>query len=443
MDILNSREWAILVWVLIAIGYITRPPRWRTLKDPLLGVLRALGSRHLVSAITLMAMYVIMVIYGLARLGLWDFNLLKGSLIWFFSVAVFSLFQVNKFSESPHKLRGLVTDSFKLVVVIEYLVGAYTFHIAVELVLVPLVVFLSALVAFAETKPEYESAHRFLSTVLAIVGAAILGSAMYLLVKDFELVANRQAASDFVLPVILSSLYTPFIAFIAVYSTYQTVLIKLQYSIKKRHVELYARFVAMLIFNVRTELLKRWSSNVAKCRLQSVREVNQSFRQFFQMLAREKSPDAISLPEGWSPNLARNFLISEGIETGFYNPVDPLEPSEWFSSSKLVEFGSGLFPNNIAYYLNGNDRAVKSLKLQLNVNDPEHAEEAHTKLLSSADTMAREALGLDLWDVLSQAIIAGQEGTLDGSNFKITFTKNEWPNHASGGYDLGVEVSGI
>lgn len=336
-----------------------------------------------------------------------------------------------------------MADSLKLVVVIEYLVGAYTFHISVELVLLPVIVLLSALVAFAETKPEYESVHKLLNAVLAIVGAAILGSVMYLLVKDFEQVANRQAASDFVLPVILSALYTPFIAFMAVYSTYQTVLIRLRFSIKKRHVEFYARLVAMLIFNVRIELLKRWSSNVAKCRLQTAREVNQSFRQFFQMLAREKSPDAVSLPEGWRPNLARNFLISEGIETGYYNPVDPMEASEWFSCSKLVEFGPGLFPNNIAYYLNGNERAVNSLKLKLNVNDPEHAEEAHTKLFSSADTLAREALGLDLRDMLSKAIIPGQERTLDGPNFKITFTKNEWPNHASGGYDLGVEVSGI
>lgn len=443
MDILNSREWAILIWVLIAIGYITRPPRWQTLKEPLLGVLRALGSRHLVSATMLMVMYVTMMIYGLARLGLWDSSLLKGSLIWFFSVAAFSLYQVNQFSESPHKLKGLVADSFKLVVVIEYLVGAYTFHIGVELVLVPLVVFLSALVAVAQTKAEYESAHKLLIAVLAIVGAAILGSAMYLFVHDFEQVANRQAASDFVLPVLLSALYTPFIAFMAVYSTYQTMLIRLRYSMKKRHVELYARLVAMVIFNVRIDLLKRWSSNVAKCRIQTIREVNQSFRQFFQMLAREKSPDAVSLPEGWSPNLARNFLISEGVETGYYNPVDPMEPSEWFSCSRLVEFGSGLFPNNIAYYLNGNERAVNSLKLKLNVNYPENAEEAHAKLLSSADTLAREALGFDLRDMLSKAILPGHEGTLDGPNFKITFTKHEWPNHASGGYDLGVEVSGI
>ena len=120
-----------------------------------------------------------------------------------------------------------------------------------------------------------------------------------------------------------------------------------------------------------------------------------------------------------------------------------MEPSEWFSCSKLVELGSGLFPNNIAYYLNGNDRAVKSLKLRLNVNDPEHAKEAHTKLLSSADLLVREALGLDLRDMLFQAIILGQEITIDGENFKISFTKNQWPIHSSGGYDIGVEISTI
>ena len=161
------------------------------------------------------------------------------------------------------------------------------------------------------------------------------------------------------------------------------------------------------------------------------------------MLTREKSPDAVSLPEGWPPSQARNFLLTEGIETGYYNPIDPLEPSEWFSCSKLIEIGSGLFINNIAYYLNGNESAVNSLKLKLNVNDPKHAEEAHAKLLTSADILAREALGLDLRDMLSQAIITGHEGELDGPNFKITFTKSEWPNHTYGGYDIGVEVSSI
>ncbi|KEA63132.1 hypothetical protein ADIMK_2656 [Marinobacterium lacunae] len=443
MDILNSREWAILVWVLIAIGYISRPQRWRTLKEPFLGVLHALGSRHLVSAITLMTIYVIAVIYGLSHFGLWDVTQLKGTLIWFFSVALFSLFRIEDFSESPQKLMGLVADSFKLIVLIEYLVGVYTFHFAIEFALIPLVAFLAAAVAYAEGKPEYQSVHKFLNSVMSIIGTVILGSVVYLLVLDIHQIANSQSAFDFIVPVILSTLYTPFMAFMAVYSTYQTVLIRLRYSINKRHVELYARLAAMVIFNIRIKLLKRWSADVAKYRPQTIREVNSSFSQLFQMLAREKSPETISLPEGWSPTQAKNFLRSEGIETGHYNPIDPRDPSEWFCCSTLVEFGSGLFRNNIAYYLNGDERAVKCLKLKLNVNSPEHAEEAHAKLLSTADTLAYAALGLNLREELCEAIIPGEEGTLNGPNFRIMFTKTAWPNKAVEGYDLGVEVSSL
>jgi len=442
-DILNSREWAILIWVLIAIAYIARVSVWQTLKESLLRLLGAIASRHIISSITFMAIYVVVIIYGLSQLGLWDSSLLKESLIWFFSVAIFSLFQLNKFLESPKQLKTLVFDNLKLVVVIEYLVGVYTFNFAVELVLVPLVSIISIMLAYTQLRPEHEQAQKFLNGVSIIVGIVIIASATYLLFKNFQQVANRQAALEFFMPIILSIFYTPFMGFMIVYSTYQTVLIRLRYSITQRHAEIYARFAAMLIFNLRIGMLERWSTNVAKCQIQTIEEVNHSFRQFFHMMDREKSPDEIFLPEGWSPNKARNFLLSEGIKTSHYNPIDPMNPLEWFSGSTPVQFGSGLHSNKIAYYLNGNERAVNSLKLKLNVNQSEHAEEAHAKLISSAETLTREALGLDLGNVLSKAITLGQEGVFNGQHFKITITKAEYLNQRYGGYDLIVEVSVI
>jgi len=390
-----------------------------------------------------MAMYVAVLIYGLSRLGLWDATQLKGSIIWFFSVAVFSLFRVEDFSESPGKLKSLVADSFKLVVVIEYLVGAYTFHFLFEFALVPAIAFISGAIAYAGGKSEHEVAYKFLNVIAAIIGTAILGGTLYLLVVDFQQIANRQAVMDFVVPLILSTLYTPFVAFMAVYTTYQRVLIRLRYSIKKRHIEIYARVVAMLIFNVRIELLKRWSTNVAKCRLNTIREVNGSIGQFFRMLAREQSPEQIPLAEGWSPYQSKDFLCSEGIETGHYHPIDPISPNEWFCCSTLIELGQGLLPNNIAYYLNGDESAVQSLKLKLNVNEPQFAEVAHAKLLSSADTLVNKALGIDLHEELSRAITSGKDASLDGPDFKISITRFNWPKHSAGGYDLGFEVSGI
>lgn len=443
MDILSSREWAILSWVLLATVYFSRSSKRQNLKEPLRSLLKALFSRHIVSAVVLMGMYVGLSIYVLSFVGLWDSSQIKNTIVWYFTVATFSLFRLEHFKAKPRQLRDTVLDNLKLVGIIEYLVGNYTFHIAVELILVPVLFILGCIVAFAEAKPEYQQAHKFLNGLLVIIGLSILGATFYLMFADFGKVASRDGVYDFFVPPLLTVAYTPFIAFMVIYSTYQTVLIMLRYSIKSRSVELYARFVALLLFNFRIGLLERWASNVALRNIASVSEVNQSIRQIFAMVAREKNPPTIERSEGWSPYKAKDYLLSEGVETRHYHPVDPVDGTEWFCCSSLIEFGEGVFPNNIAFYLNGNERAITSLKLKLNVNAPEYASDAHAKLLSLGNVLMRKALGLELVDMLEKTIMSGVEGTIDGPDFKIEISKNIWPNHASSGYDLGLELSGI
>lgn len=443
MDILNSREWAILIWLLLAIGYFTALPKRRPIKGSLKSLIKAFLSRHILSVTTLMSIYVALIIYVLFIVGVWDLSQLKTTIIWYFTVATLSLFRLEHYKEAPHRLRDMVIDNLRLVGIIEYLVGIYTFHLAIELILVPVLFVLGSAVALAETKLEYQPAHKFLNGVLSIIVISILGAVVYLMATDFGKVISRESAYDFVVPLFLSVAYTPFIIFMMVYSTYQNVLIKLRSSIKRRPLELYARLAALLVFNIRISLLERWATNVAKRNIKSVADINQSIRQVFDMVAREKNPPEINRLEEWSPYEAKDYLISEGIKTLHYHPVDPADAAEWFCCSELVEFGDGLFSNNIAYYLNGDKYAVKSMKLKLNVNAPEHASQAHAKLLSAATVLMRNALGLELTDVLHKVVTAGDEGTIEGPDFKIVVTKNIWPSHAIGGYDLGLELSGI
>lgn len=443
MNILNNREWAILIWILLATGYLSLSPKCKSIKEPLKSLIGALFSRQILSTIILMSMYVAFVTYALSLVGLWNSSQGKSTIIWYFTVAAFSLFRLEHYKEAPHRLRDMVINNLRLVGIIEYLVGIYAFHFAIELMLVPVLFMLGGAVALAETKPEYQTAHKFLNGLLTSIAVSIIGATFYLMVADFGKVASREGVYDFIVPPLLTASYTPFIAFMVIHTTYQTIFIRLRLFIKRRPIELYARLAAMLLFNFRISLLERWFSNVALRNLESIFDVNQSIRQIFEMVAREKNPPEVDRSEGWSPYEAKDYLRSEGIETRYYHPVDPEDCKEWFCCSNMVEFGQGLFPNNVAYYLTGNEQAVKSLKLKLNVNAPEHASEAHAKFLSIASVLARNALGLELADVLEKTITPGVEGTIELPDFKIEVSKNIWPNHALGGYDLGLELSGI
>lgn len=441
MDILNSREWAILIWALLAVGYYSRNAEKLGLAKPFKDLLKTFFSRHIMSAIVLMSMYVGLDIYILYTVGIWDWGQFKNTVIWYFTVATFSLFRLNHYHDAPHRLRDLVLDNFRLIGVIEYLVGKYTFHFAVELLLVPLVFVLTFAVTIAETNSGLKKVHALLNTLLSAIAMCVLAATAYLMISDIGTVASGSGIQDFIVPSLLSTLYVPFIAFMVLYSTYQRVFIRLRSSIKKRHLEFYAKLIALLVFNFRTTLLDRWATNVAKRHVNGVGDIHQSVRQIFRMVASEQSPPIVDQSDGWSPYHAKDFLVSEGINTGHYHPLDPEDESEWFCGSDLIEFGEGLFPNNIAYYLSGNQQEVKSMKLKLNVNEPDHEAEAKERLLSASDTLVRKATGLDFRGIFEKTIRQGSDETIEGSGFKVTVTKTTWPNHELGGYDLGVELS--
>lgn len=443
MDILNSREWAILIWIFLAIGYFSLSPKRNNLKKPLNSLLKVFLSRHIISSITLMSIYVGLAIYALSFFELWDSSQLKNTIIWYFTVAAFSLFRLKHYKKAPHRLQDMVVDNLRLVGIIEYLVGAYPFHFVIELLLVPILFVFSGAAALAEDKQEHQAVYKLLNGVLITIAVSILGATLYLMATDFSRVASREGVYDFFVPPILTAAYIPFITFMMVYSTYQNIFIRLRFSIRHRSLELYARLAALVVFNFRITLLDRWAANVAKLNIKSIADINRSIGQVFDMVKRENNPPKVDRSEGWSPYEAKDYLISEGIKTRYYQPIDPEDGQEWFCCSNLVEFGDGLFRNNITYYLNGDERAVKSMKLQLNVNAPEYASQAHAKLLSAASVLMRNALGLELTDILDKAVTPGDKGTIEGHDFKIEVTKKIWPNDAFGGYNLWVELSGI
>jgi hypothetical protein len=164
-------------------------------------------------------MYVGLMVYCLAQAGLWDSGQIKSTIIWYFSVTALSLFRINHYEESPHRLKGLVADNFSLVGVIEYLVGTYTFHLIVEIVLVPVLFLLGTAVAVAEAKRELKRVHALLNGLLGLVAVFIIGATLYLMFVDIDRVASSDGLMDFIVPPVLTTLYTPFIALMMVYST--------------------------------------------------------------------------------------------------------------------------------------------------------------------------------------------------------------------------------
>ncbi|HDM8448365.1 hypothetical protein HL273_19840 [Yersinia enterocolitica] len=440
MDILNNREIAIALWLVAISVYIFSSSKMAAVRNALKGVLAAFFVRQIMSALCLMIAYMAIVIYWLYELELWNFEQLKNTVFWCVSVGFISLFNLEKIKEDKFFFKHSVLDNLKLLAILQFILGVYTFSLWVEVLLVPILVLLGAMLAITETNRKHHQVRVILEYCLTAFGVVLIVYTLYMLMTNFGEFGQAKTAYDFFIPPMLTLLYLPFIFFMLVYSTYEQVFVRLRFSIKSRFHRYAAKLFAIILFNVRLSLLERWSFQVAKTNIKSYSDLIETFKYIFKVKYSEKNPKEVPKEQGWSPYKAKEFLVNEGLSTGFYNRFFE---EEWFASSSMEEFSDGIIPDNIAYYVEGSEEVAKVLKLKVNVNDASRTHQACEKLEAVAEVLSMSSLNQPLSEEMKNAI-SGRNSYFEKVEDKtIALIVEHWPNHKFMGFDLKLLISSI
>ena len=439
MDIFNSREIAIVWWLLVISFYIFLSPKMAAVRTSFKHLISAFFVRQIMSVLVWMIVYVAFVIYFLDKIGLWNTGQIKNTVFWYMSFGITSLFKIESIKKDKNFFKHSIIDSLKLLAILQFVAGVYTFSVWIEILLVPALVLIGAMSAIASNDERYHQVKIFLDYCISIFGIILIVYTLYMLTTNFSDFANANTAYDFFVPTLLTLLYLPFIFLILIYSTYEQVFVRLKFSIDNRLYRNLAKVYALVVLNVRMSLLDRWSYHVARISIKSHADLVESFCYIFKMRRAEKNP--INIPEtlGWSPYRAKEFLSCEGLSTGFYN--NNVFEYEWFAASRMQEFSDGIFPDNISYYVEGSEEVVKVLKLKVNVNDAVRTHKACEKLEEMADALSVSSLSLHLSEEMKNAISGCKPYSEEVDNKTIALTVEHWPDHELNGFDLKFMIS--
>ena len=181
MNILSSREIAVVFWTAVFVVWTlsvkgVRDSTWILIKKTLFS--------KLVFVWISLAAYSALLVLALQALSIWTTDLIKDSLIWFAFCAVAYPFQFHDPEEKPHVLRTLARDSLSVLIVIEVLVGTYTFSLPVELVIVPAMTLIAMMGAVAESRDEHKSVARVLGNLQALIGLVLISTVIRRAVED-------------------------------------------------------------------------------------------------------------------------------------------------------------------------------------------------------------------------------------------------------------------
>ena len=435
MEIFNNREIAVGIWLFAFIAFAVSI---RSVRQSLPSLWLAIFHPKILTPLFLMFAYVAIIVFVLSAADLWNIKQLKNTILWTFSVAVVSMFRIPQITDDEAYFRKAIMNSFKIVAVLEFVIAFYTFSLLAELLIVPALTFLITLQAFSGTEKKYQQVGQLLANLLTAIGFLLILYSGLMLVTEPALFFQSGTLSDFALPIALTVLHLPFLFVLSLYVQYEALFTRIQFLYQSTSERRRAKRTALFGLHFRIPLLKRWLRYIQRHRPRELEEFRRSVRYVKTQAKNEKHPPPIPICKGWSPYLASKFLSSLDLGTGDY-VQDGLDVSQWYSSSSYLDVNGGPLPNNIAFYVEGDEQCATTLKLVANVNHVPSAQTLRIRLVTTVEKLLDEALGCAVPSELVSAIIDEVAISMSLSGKKIEFVRESWPSLR--GYELRFYLS--
>ncbi len=390
-----------------------------------------MSQRSIVSVLALLLAYIALIILGLWHLGWWEIANLKTTLIWAFGSACVAVFNVQKVEDEANFLRRAMGEVIGIAVVADFLTAIDTFPLWVEFLIAGGGFVLASLSAVSAREPSQRLVHRGANALLIALGLLMLGKSIYHICVDFNDFAKMQTLQEFVLPIVLGLLLLPFLFLLNAYLVAESVLVAFKHESKAPKLARYASTKLLRHLGLDMPAWRQWQRHAGRFAPLSFSEVEASVLEVKKTRHRQKNPHRVRPVMGWLPEDAMGFLSGQGLKTRPYYRADD---REWLAASGMMDLGTGILPNNVAYYISGDAFIVKELRLKLNVNRPEEQEDATGHFGLLCHELLKKALPFACAQHQPFELEVGQV-TIFGHH-SVRMNLFEWFGGIKGGYDL-------
>jgi hypothetical protein len=275
LDIISTREAALIFYLLLGIflGLLIKD-----IRNSLFNLLRIVFRKKIGSVLLLQVSFAMLTIYFLYKLSFWNLTFLKDTMFWFFTSAVVTFFQINKETNSKFFL-DICKDNLKWAVFINFLVNFYTFGIWTELILLPILFFLTAMSAVADLDKKNTQISNFLKIILGLIGLTFIAISFYKTFHDLSEFLTLHTLVEFLLPLILSLLQIPFFYALALCMQYETLFVRINFmqvmSAEKR--KLIKKYI-LLTANISLNKISLISKHISKIDLHQSTDIKITIR---------------------------------------------------------------------------------------------------------------------------------------------------------------------
>ncbi|WP_342076872.1 hypothetical protein [Yoonia sp. SS1-5] len=430
----NNREIAIGLWIILGLLFFL----FRAdLRSSLWTVASALIAPKLLLFFGIVAINVVALCWLLAEIGLCSKPQMPPTFRWFAMGGCVFAARALQSKKDDQYFRNLFRGSLRLGGIFEFIVVAYTFSFVTELVLAPVLFFLAATLAFADTKPEYSKANTLLEFVFAAIAIVLVWNSVSSIWSQPDQFFTTDTGRNFVLPILLTVGSIPVFYLLFCYSHIEQARIQVdQKTFQSDDLKEYARKRFFLIFPLRPWLLRRATRQFHVLPARTNEDVDQIISDILNYEQDEEAPPIVDPMEGWSPFVARDFLREKGLRTNDYQKGY----DEYWASSEYVDLDSHILPNKAVFYIEGQEGVVTMLKLTGKFMDDFDSREAIEKLRVIGALLCEKAVGhgdVAIGSLIPHSQVFESEMVVDGA--AIRAWGERYPSN--GGFEVFLTLS--
>ena len=261
LEVFSTREVATGIWlILILLGILIR----KNTREGLKKVCKAALTLKLVIPAILILSMGILAAHFASKYSFWDNKYYKDIIMWMVLVGIPLCFGAVSNNDSSY-FRNAVVNNLKLTVVFECIFSTFTYSLFAEILIIPIVTFISLLKFIAERQPKYHKVAKLLSIFLTTIGVIMLFFTTKDAIEEFQMDMTSDMLASLVIPLALSFLYVPFAYILALYATYEIAFLRMHFcEPKNQKVRFKHRVKALAICNVSLAKTKVLSKSAGK-----------------------------------------------------------------------------------------------------------------------------------------------------------------------------------
>lgn len=224
IESLSNREAALFAWLLlISIGFLCI----KTIRQSFYQVLKNLFEPKIILIIILLLLYITIFAFLLNYINFWAISLLKDTILWTLGLAFPLLFQSHKIKTKSYFIE-LIKKMLKYIVVFEFVVNFYTFSLKTEIIIFPILLIAGLMQIVASYEHQYQQVENLIKHFFTLFSCITLAYVIYKTGTQYDTLLTMATLKSFVLPFILTGLLLPFIYFLALWTEYEMLFVRLK-----------------------------------------------------------------------------------------------------------------------------------------------------------------------------------------------------------------------